>query len=254
MEFRTIRPDEADEFLRLMCSVFSLDFERARGVFRSEPFFDVKSKWAAVQNGEILACLTTVPLHFGIGGAIGIAGVGTREDFRGQGLASDLLQTAVAACQEQSEGRALLFARDERIYARLGFEVLDDVVVAPMGDPEIEVVCPPASFNFVRAVYDRWAAEHPLRLRRDERRWNYWTWSSKQPIKVGDGYYAMESPRIRELLPSYVGSATRDPQEFFGLRSMVQALGLVPPRATGDLVLMGKGFSEVPRMFMTDQF
>lgn len=254
MEFRTIRPDEADNFLRLMCSVFSLDFERARAVFHSEPFFDVKSKWAAVFRGEILACLTTVPLRFGIGGAIGIAGVGTREDARGRGLASDLLRTALAACHKECEGRALLFARDERIYARLGFEVLDDVVAAPMGDPEIKVDCPPASFEFVRSTYDRWAAEHPLRLRRDDRRWRYWSWSSKQPIKVGDGYYAMESPRIRELLPNYTGSITRDRQEFYGLRSMVESMGLSSPATTGDLVLMGKGFTEVPQMFMTDQF
>ena len=74
-EIRPIRLDETDAFLRILCTVFELDFFRAQGLFREEPLFDIDRKWALFERGEMVSILTTTPLIFGWGKANGIAGV-----------------------------------------------------------------------------------------------------------------------------------------------------------------------------------
>src|SRR5690606_32792913 len=120
--------------------------------------------------------LTVVPIEFGDGGGIGIAGVATDEHERGNGHASELLNFVCKYYEDRGAGKALLFARSEALYKKVGFRELDKVFQQPLpagrgGHPV------PLDKNTVRSIYDSWAAADPRRLRRDEDRWTYWSWT-----------------------------------------------------------------------------
>lgn len=248
-EFRTINANEVDEFLQLLCSVFELEFSRAKPVFSSEPFFDITRKWACVEKGRIIACLTTVPIAFGKVRGVGIAGVATHPDFRSKGIGGELLEASV-----QNETHALLFAKDERLYSRHGFTLIDEITTILLPGADILVEPVQRTRTQVREMYEKWACESDFRLRRDNKRWEYWDWSMKSPYQLGSGYVTVELGRVRELLPTFSPLPFAEPLEWHGLASMAKKLGIPKGRQQPDLFLMGKGFDFVPEMFLTDQF
>lgn len=248
-EIRTIETHEVDTFLRLLCSVFDLEFDRAESVFKREPFFDLKRKWAVFVDGSMASCLTTVPLAFGSSCGVGIAGVATLPEFRGQNLAANLIGRVT-----EEEECSFLFATDSRLYERLGFEVLDEVISCPILPEATSEATAPVSSAVVRRLYDEWALQHPARLIRDEKRWEYWSFSLKSPVALGEGYAAFESGRVREVLPSFSPGIWPRGMEWVGLRSMSLHLGIPCEGAPTTMKLMGKGADFVPQMFLTDQF
>lgn len=256
MEIRPIRPDEAEEFLSLLCTIFGLDASRARHVFYSEPYFDLQRKWALFREGRIVSILTTTPMQFGWGKAFGIAGVGTRPEQRGEGYGGRLLAHVCEVAQAQGESAACLFAHRPELYARNGFQVLDEVirgelVVSPVWQP-----AKPMPSEEVEAIYDAWAEEHDDRLRRDEQRWRCWRWSLKVCEPFDQGYVCLEASVVREALLAHRHDSWPVPAgtKWFGLRSMTQMLGVPLRSAQPELLLMARGMDQPPQMFMTDQF
>jgi predicted acetyltransferase len=254
IEIRPIVPHESDEFLRVLCEVFELDFARARGVFQREPFYDLNRKWALFLNGRMASVLTTVPVHFGDGTAIGIAGVATLRAWRGQGLAGERLDEVMSAARDSGESRGLLFARDERLYERHGFRTLDRVISQPLprGDSLTDVGT--IGIEEVKRIYTAWSESSPHILRRDEQRWQFWSWNAKAAYAWPNGYVCVELARVREMLPAYQTMPISDPLEFYGLSSMAREMGVPLTNPTPDTYLMGKDFDYVPRMFLSDQF
>jgi len=260
---RTIHQDEVDTFLRLLCDVFDLDFHHARVVFTKEPFFDLERKWAIFVGGRMVGCLTTVPAQFGLGRAIGIAGVAVREEYRNRGIGSELMREVIRESEARGEGLALLFAKDPRFYEKHGFRVLDDVIsgrIIGMENGEGHRVLPTQT---VQKIYDAWASGSPNRLRRDSRRWEFWSWSGRVPCEMGEGYVCLEGTRVRELLPKFqpFGSKRRSSlwyeeqnKEWYGLKTMAEKLEIPIAEYTVELKFMGRGFDEVPEMFLSDQF
>jgi GNAT superfamily N-acetyltransferase len=256
-EIRSIRESEADCFLELLCSVFNLDPVRARSVFFTEPLFDLRRKWALFKGGEMVSVLTTTPLEFGWGRAFGIAGVATRFERRGEGLASQLLGWVFDACSAAGEGAGLLFAKDRSLYERNGFRVLDEEIRGPVVLVPEEILPPILETDDVRSQYDAWAQVHPDRLRRDETRWRYWSWHYRVCNPFMDGYLCAEPGVIREAI-----YGTRVPglplsygTEWFGTRTMTELLRVpLAGEAKGELFLMGRNVPSTPQMFMTDQF
>jgi predicted acetyltransferase len=255
-EIRPIKRGEAQDFLRLLCEAFDLDFERAKGVFFNEPMFDVNRKWALFLDGQIESILTTVPLAFGFGNAIGIAGVATRLSSRGRGLGGELLQEVLRSSQESGEGPALLFARETALYERVGFRLLDQVIRAPIqagSNAPLEGVMPQ---HEVVNIYNDWAASRPNRLRRDDRRWTYWKWNMRFCCPFANGYICLEGATVRECIvdgpvdiwPIHAGT------EWIGLRTMAGECHVPLGDEHFELHLMGRGFDEIPQLFMTDQF
>ena len=171
-EIRPIKQQESETFLQLMCEVFGLDFNRAFDVFYSEPLFDLNRKWALFEGREMVSILTTSPLIFGWGNAIGIAGVATRKERQGEGHASKLIQKVLSASEQTGEGGALLFARELSLYERNGFEAIDRVIKAPIRVDDDEGDIESMPFDQIRALYDNWSKEHPDRLQRDDMRWD----------------------------------------------------------------------------------
>jgi predicted acetyltransferase len=255
-EIRPVRRSEAQDFLKLLCEAFDLDFERAKGVFFSEPMFDIDRKWACFVDGSIEAILTTVPLEFGFGRSIGIAGVATRLASRGRGLGGELLSEVLKRSDAQGEGPALLFAKERSLYERVGFQVLDTVVRAPIKssyDGALDGVMPNKE---VTSIYDDWASSKPNRLRRDERRWNYWKWNMRFCCPFANGYVCVEGTTMRECIVdgTVEGWPLHEGTEWVGLQSMARICHVPIGDETFELHLMGRGFEESPEMFMTDQF
>jgi len=255
IQIRSIAEPEADDFLSLLCQSFHLDKSRARDVFYSEPYFDISRKWAAFDEGKIVSILTTTPLDFGWGKAIGIAGVATAIDRRGEGLGQKLLEHVLDASNRAGEGPALLFAHETELYRRVGFEHIDDVV---RGQVAVEPVDWPAPLEFdqVRVAYDAWAKADSERLIRDDQRWRFWNWVLRTCEPVGEGYICIEPNVVREVVgighrECWPGTGRLD---WVGLRSMSEHLQVPVSNPKPELMLMARGFRNPPQMFMTDQF
>lgn len=255
-EIRHIRRDEADDFLRILCDIFSLDPSRAAGIFYSEPYFDVQRKHALFVEGKMVSILTTTPMQFGWGRAIGIAGVGTRPEWRGQGLAEQLLRQVLVQADAEGEGAAMLFAHQETVYERVGFQAVDSVVRANLdlkGSPDPPE---PLSFGQVEQAYSNWAGKDRARLVRDQRRWTYWRIIYRECLPIGTGYAAMEGNLCREYVPGI--SLTTWPcagkTEWYGMASLTKTLELPVSGAKDELIVMTRNFPLHPQMFMTDQF
>lgn len=257
IEIRPIAESEAGQFLDLLCSVFNLDTVRARGVFFSEPLFDLRRKWALFDRKEMVSVLTTTPLQFGWGRAFGIAGVATRPDRRGKGYASRLLECVFAESEAIGETGGLLFAKDRSLYERNGFVVMDEVIRAPVSLIPEEILPPILESLDVRSQYDAWALGHPDRLQRDDLRWRYWNWHYRICNPFRDGYVCCEPGVLREAIYTGVENGLPLPYgtEWFGTRAMT-ALFQIPiaGETKSELFLMGRNIPSTPLMFMTDQF
>lgn len=255
-EVRTIQRAEAPAFLRLLCEVFELDYDRAEGIFFNEPMFDLRRKWALFDEGSMTSILTTVPLEFGWGKAIGIAGVATRVARQGQGLGESLLKAVLSEAEKQGESSAWLFAKEQGLYSRCGFEVVDEVVRGPLeseGDDSLKDMW---SFDEIRNSYDSWAMHDPSRLRRTDQRWKYWKWNLRVCTPFDGGYICHEGKQIRECVVQHRRKPWLFPpdSEWMGLQSMAERMELPLAESVSELYLMGRNVPGVPQMFMTDQF
>ncbi len=255
-EIRTIEEREGEAFLRLMCGVFGLDFNRAYDVFFTEPLFDLERKWALFEGKEMVSILTTSALEFGWGRAIGIAGVATSPDRQGEGHASKLIEKVLRESERRDEGPALLFARDLRFYEKNGFEALDRVIRAPLITTDEEDLLDTMDTDAITVKYTEWSLAHPDRLRRDERRWNYWSWHYRICTPFQTGYLCFEPNLLREHLFDQPVEALPLPRgtEWFGTTFMADQFEVPIGTPEVDLYLMGKNVPGIPQMFMTDQF
>jgi len=257
IELRTIRIEECNPFLELLCTVFELDFERARTIFYSEPYFDVNHKWALIEDGKIATILTTTPLQFGWGEAIGISGVATAPHARGRGLAGTLLNFALEQSRSRGTDVCYLFARQATLYERSGFHVIDEVIRAQL-KPHWDVT----EFESLDLVeiqrrYNAWSVKHPDRLRRDSRRWKHWQLSMRFCEPIGsDGYLCTEGQLVREIvrMPETAVVPILPGSEWMGLRSLAEQVCLEVSDPKVELMLMSTDPQRKPQMFLTDQF
>jgi GNAT superfamily N-acetyltransferase len=255
-EIRPIRESEGEAFLKVLCDSFGLDFNRAYEIFFTEPLYDLNRKWALFEGQQIVSILTTTLLEFGWGNAVGIAGVATIKDRQGEGLARKLIAKVLKMSERNVETGALLFATDVRLYEACGFEGLDRVVRAPIVTLPIEVDRSAMTIAEIKEKYDLWASQHPDRLRRSAKRWEYWQWNFRESYAHHDGYYAMENGLIREAI--FTNSDPKMPvargTEWLGLSFMTDQLEIPLGPLTVPMYLMGRNIPGQPQLFMTDQF
>jgi predicted N-acetyltransferase YhbS len=256
IEIRPIREAEADSFLKLLCNVFDLDYPRAHSIFFTEPLFDLNRKWALFDCGQIVSILTTVPLEFGWGKAIGIAGVATAIGRQREGLAAKLLAQVIQVSAGSDECAVMLFAKDTRLYERAGFRPIDRVLRGPIVATTEREIPMALEFEQVRSLYQEWSLADESRLRRGELRWKYWKWNLRVCTPVNDGYLCFEGGIIREIV---MNSPVKDwelpaDSEWLGLESMAAALGIAVLAPATELHLMGLNVPSQPQFFMTDQF
>lgn len=255
-EIRPIREQEADNFLGLLCNVFGLDFNRASHVFFHEPYFDLNRKWGLFEGRELLSILTTTPLEFGWGRAIGIAGVATRSDARRQGLATQLLDKVLREAERNQENAAFLFANHPHVYEKSGFSLVDHVIRAPVLAAPGYRELPFMPETDVHRIYETWSQAHPNRLRRDARRWKLWQFNMRRGVPLLGGYSVAEGGLMRECVVRDFASPwpVERGAEWFGLSSMASSLGIPLGPAKQELLMMSRSAPQGPQMFMTDQF
>ncbi|MBS1704833.1 MAG: GNAT family N-acetyltransferase [Armatimonadetes bacterium] len=255
IEIRPIYRHEAGEFLRLLCTVFELDFDRASKVFFADPLFDLNRKWGLFASGKLTSILTTTPLEFKAGTVMGIAGVATAADARGMGYAGKLLDHVVRHGVERNERKAMLFAHQEDLYVQHGFEPLDRIVKGIVRTTEAEL--PPAEVPFkrVQQIYTEWASQSPHRLIRTPLRWRYWRWPFRVCENCAGGYICYEGACVREAIRA-PGSEWIGPigVEWVGLERVTESLQIPLASRHEDLTMMGLGFDTPPELFITDQF
>lgn len=240
----------------LLCKVFELDPSRARHVFFKEPMFDLARKWALFYDGQMVSILTTTPLKFGWGSAYGVAGVATDPAFRGQGLAQQLIEKVIENGARSGERGCILFAHQETVYKRAGFETVDNVVKGSVRAIDSVEVPDVMRFSEVKARYDAWSREDSSRLIRDDRRWKYWKWILRTCEIAPGGYVCVEPSLCREAIveqglsewPVMAGTT------WLGLESLTAAIGVPLESKQHDLFVMARGMARPPQMFMTDQF
>lgn len=256
-EVRRVAPHESDTFLRLLCEIFSIDFNRAQAYFNQSSFTDLQRKWALFEGERMVSILTTVPLQFGWGQGIGIAGVATVEDARGQGHAATLLNEVMAQAGQSGYSGAYLFATKLELYGRLGFEVIDTVIRAEIDAADSTSQPRGLAEAEVQEIYEKWSLADPNRLRRDARRWRYWKLTNRVCTPFSGGYYSLESGTLREFVGNKHPERWPLPRgtHWVGLSTMRDQLGIptIGPE-TVELFLMARGGQGIPGMFMTDQF
>ena len=255
-EIRTIRPEETDTFLSLLCEVFNLDFSRAKPLFREEPLFDLDRKWALFEAGEMVSILTTTPLVFGWGRAIGIAGVATKPNRQREGHARKLIAKVLEESIKRNEGPALLFAADTRMYEAVGFKPIDRVIRGIIVSIPLEITLDYLAFEELQARYHAWSSVDSNRLVRDEQRWRYWKWQFRESFEYNGGYLCLESGHVRELVLPTVEKKLPVPigTEWIGLASLTNRLEIPLAATDSTMELMAFNFPGLPQMFMTDQF
>lgn len=250
-------PTESDDFLKLLCGVFGLDIGRARSVFFQEPMYDINRKWGLFENDTLVSVLSTTPLEFGWGNAIGIAGVATDPSRRNRGLASALLNEVRRTAIEEGEGTVFLFASRPEIYQRAGYAIIDEAVRGSLRTLPRTTKTKSLSFSEVQTLYRQWCDQNPNRLRRNDRRWKLWQWNLKFCTQFNQGYLALEGSMVREaLFPHPDGAPWSVPAgtDWFGLKSMTELLKVPLQSEKRELYLMGLGTDLPPQMFLTDQF
>lgn len=254
---RPILGTEAEAYLKLLCRVFELDFDRAQGVFFSEPLFEIERKWALFEDDVIKCVLSTVPLEFGWGRAYGVAGVATEVTEQGRGLASTLLKAVHASARQRGEGVGMLFAQKPTVYERVGYRTVDHVIEGELNvaiDPKVGDELVPTTD--VRAIYHAWSHAEPHRLRRDAKRWSYWQWYLRMCVAWQGGYVCMEGNMVREWLgqEGAFPQALIQPAKFVGLESMAQRYGVPVANPKRTMELMAWDLEHPVEFFMTDQF
>jgi hypothetical protein len=218
--------------------------------------FDLHRKWALFEGDEMISILTNVPLEFGWGRAIGIAGVATAKEKRGKGYAGKLLEAVLRDAESNGETGALLFAKDPTLYRRLGFEVVDTVIRGPIKVAREHDNFDILEYQDVQTEYDHWALQDPNRLRRDDRRWGYWRWNLRVCTEFEDGYICVEAGVVRECVKTREAKEwpLPDATEWRGLSTMAKQVGVPLLFSEADLHLMSRNVPGIPQMFMTDQF
>lgn len=236
--------------------MFQLDIMRARPVFYDSVLFDVGRKWALFDGKDMCSILTTTGLTFGWGRCIGIAGVATQRSFEGKGYAQRLLETVLETAEREGEGPAMLFAHQETLYRRVGFQLTDEVIrgnISTSGAPSNSSTLPT---NVVQSHYARWSMESQDRLVRTPDRWRYWGLACRVCEPICDGYYIPEPGLIREFVQFDACPKWDVPfgSQWYGLRSVTQACKVPVKKSKTELLFMTRGVPGQPQMFMTDQF
>lgn len=130
MRVRPLRRDEREALLDLLDGWEFPDGARGRDFFRryveSDPRFDDDDVIVAEDGERLLSCVQIFPRRLRIADAAvfagGIGSVFTRPELRGTGIASAVLQSALAAMRRREMRVSLLFASRLSFYGRLGWE------------------------------------------------------------------------------------------------------------------------------------
>jgi hypothetical protein len=157
--------------------------------------------------------------------------------------------------EKRGEGPSLLFAKDVRVYEKNGFEAIDRVIRADLAICSEDSLIPMET-DEVRNHYRQWSDQDENRLRRDDRRWDYWSWHYRVCTPFKNGYLCGEQGVLREAIFTGAENALPMPEgtDWLGTARMTDLLEVPISNGRVELYLMGHNVPGIPEMFMTDQF
>ncbi len=126
MEFRTIEPDEVDDFLLSVSHAFSESTLDDFDALRDKQRLEADRCFVAIDEGKIVGCtgvyswLTTVPGGAGVPTS-GVTTVGVLPTHRRKGILRELMKRTLDQSAERGEALSTLFASQGAIYHRFGF-------------------------------------------------------------------------------------------------------------------------------------
>jgi len=130
MEIRTLDAGERDAWLDLLNGWALPDGWTGRAFFgrwiENDPLWSDENVWVAEADGQLVSSVQIFPRQVRVlGHAVPTGGLGsvfTREDFRQQGVASQLLDRALQAMRDRGMELSLLFASRFDFYGRHGWQ------------------------------------------------------------------------------------------------------------------------------------
>jgi hypothetical protein len=138
----------------------------------------------------------------------------------------------------------------------VGFQVIDHVIRGEIRTASAHYLPDPLRNNDVHKRYNAWASSEPNRLKRDAQRWKYWEWVLRLCEPCGAGYICIEGGACREAVMDRRLDEWPVPPgtTWTGLKSVTGRIGVPLLGEVQELILMAKGTSNPPELFMTDQF
>jgi GNAT superfamily N-acetyltransferase len=185
---RTLRSDEREAVLALLDAWPLKSPLPGRDFFRRfverDPHYRDENFWIAEQDGALVACVQIFPRRLRVGrGAVPTGGIGTvftSEKARGSGVASALLEAALAAMRARGMALSLLFASRHAFYARLGWTLwprprplwLRSAAAAePDARRRVDVFSAARDLDAVIALHERYSAPLAGTVVRDRAYW-----------------------------------------------------------------------------------
>lgn len=167
-----------------------------------------------------------------------------------------LIEHVINDHQQRGEDSFMLFAKDERLYSRLGFKTVDKTIRARFQKVHWQEQPVPTLLSEVKLLYDDWSRKASNRLLRDEKRWQLWKHYGRLGYEFGDGYLLTEGDLIREALFTSLPEfwPINPSSEWLGLESLAQELRLPLRDIRYEVNLMTRNFPGKPHFFLTDQF
>lgn len=180
---------DAAEVLDLLQTVFDDTSPEWFEAGRTDPPYPESFGIVARADGRIVSHAEVIEMPVRYGDATlrmgAVSGVATLPEWRGRGLASAVMERAVAEMAARRVPLSLLMTGSPSFYARLGWSrwappgrVMNwtdarAMVIAPGSDTMTYQVTPytPADLDEMMALYDRTSAGRPLTLLRPERYW-----------------------------------------------------------------------------------
>jgi len=185
-QIRPARPDEMDQFHAITAYVFNGNHgdEPDHGDFRPTP-----SDWTlcAFVDGRMVTTFATIPFTARFNGVAaklgGVSAVGTRPEYRRQGLMGRIMRQAIAEMRDRGQFVAALWASQAAIYQRYGFALATHNMHYTWDPADIhftaaapsEGTCqryrPEDGMTIIRQVYTRFVEQRMLPLQRSDVLW-----------------------------------------------------------------------------------
>lgn len=184
LQFRALRLDEQAECLDLWARVFAPSHDYFERYFQ-DPLWKPDYTRVAIVEGRLVAAMQVVrrPVRLTQGTTLwmaGIANVATLPEYRGRGLASQLLRDLHAIMDAEDFAFGLLFTGIHAFYARLGWETLPLPLYRATPAP-VDLsgwrfrIAEPSDLERVQGWYEAFYAHHPLSVARNDAYWRVWT-------------------------------------------------------------------------------
>jgi predicted acetyltransferase len=184
LQIRPARPDEMDQFYALIAYVFNGNHEPDRSDFRPTP-----PDWTlcGFVDGRMVTTFATIPFTARFNGVAaklgGVSAVGTRPEYRRQGIMGRIMRQAIAEMRDRGQFVAALWASQAAIYQRYGFALathnmhytLDPADIHFTAAAPREGTCqryhPEDGLPIIKQVYTRFVEQRTLALHRSDMLW-----------------------------------------------------------------------------------